>query len=650
VRIELISLLLFSSALAHAGPSVIHLQVTDAAGDEVWARGECAHLHNAITLARGEAQPTECGLIKPRDPSRYRLLIRADRRSDGAISLSVKNQAPGRDETGFDEVAWTLDAGPDQGLLVQRRLEKFFEFERRERLAREFLLAQGAVESRKVYVGLDGEYHSRATERKLTFEEAYTAFRDEKPRQKHYLRAGIELFAVLGAGSLWYWSNQDFNSVDWELGFDWPSWRRKLLFENSGASFDTNPYDVNAIAHPFAGAAYYLFARGNRLGTLESLLFATAASTLWEYFAEFKEKVSINDLIVTPVAGMAIGEALTQLGAFFERGEDNWVNRTLGAIFQTPRRFHQWADRNRPRRTDELDRFGFSRELWHEFSFSTGVAVTSAGGQTRADLQLGIETLLVNVPTYNRPGQVSRLLADGNFSQMIIRTTAGDQGMLDFLFFAKVALAGYYRQSVEREETGTLRGYSFFIGPAMAFEYAMHARDDGERLDRLCVVNVIGPTMDLNVYAGGVRIHAVVDVFGDFAMVRSYALDRYTGAGGTLDGAKSILAEQRYYYALGITTSSRLAVEYERLEFGGDIKLDFLDSVEGLDRGETTLTNDLGTTDSRVAYSLWAAYTLPGDRVKLRVALEKYARAGTIADVVTERDETRVLGQMLVLF
>jgi Domain of unknown function (DUF3943) len=66
---------------------------------------------------------------------------------------------------------------------------------------------------------------------------------------------------------------------------------------------------------------YYLVARTNTLSIPASLLFAIAGSTLWELVGEFKEKVSINDMIVIPFAGMAIGEVFVQLGGFLTEGQ-----------------------------------------------------------------------------------------------------------------------------------------------------------------------------------------------------------------------------------------------------------------------------------------------------------------------------------------
>ena len=70
-----------------------------------------------------------------------------------------------------------------------------------------------------------------------------------------------------------------------------------------------NPF-FNYVLHPYGGAAYYMGARSQGFNLYYSMLYAAGISTLfWEYGIEaFMEIPSIQDLIVTPVAGTIIGE------------------------------------------------------------------------------------------------------------------------------------------------------------------------------------------------------------------------------------------------------------------------------------------------------------------------------------------------------
>lgn len=75
--------------------------------------------------------------------------------------------------------------------------------------------------------------------------------------------------------------------------------------------WDKDDLFLNYIAHPYVGALYYMGARSAGVNATGSFLYSFALSTFfWEYGIEaFAERPSIQDLIVTPVAGAAVGEA-----------------------------------------------------------------------------------------------------------------------------------------------------------------------------------------------------------------------------------------------------------------------------------------------------------------------------------------------------
>jgi hypothetical protein len=72
--------------------------------------------------------------------------------------------------------------------------------------------------------------------------------------------------------------------------------------------WDADPWVVNYVGHPYVGAAYYIRARERGFGRATSFLYAALLSTAFEYGVEsLFEPPSYQDLIVTPVAGAAIG-------------------------------------------------------------------------------------------------------------------------------------------------------------------------------------------------------------------------------------------------------------------------------------------------------------------------------------------------------
>ena len=129
-----------------------------------------------------------------------------------------------------------------------------------------------------------------------------------------------------------------------------------------GWQLDVNGLNTNFVGHPFGGSMYYTMARSNGLNVAESTAFAIGGSLLWELFGEVREYVSINDMIVTPLAGLAIAEPIFQLGAFFDRSSPRLHNRILGAVFAPIKSLNDWLDGRVLARTLTPDESGFDRE------------------------------------------------------------------------------------------------------------------------------------------------------------------------------------------------------------------------------------------------------------------------------------------------
>jgi hypothetical protein len=85
-------------------------------------------------------------------------------------------------------------------------------------------------------------------------------------------------------------------------GFD--NWVRNV----GSPVFDEDPWEMNYIAHSYWGATYYIRARERGFGEVSSFVYSALASAAYEFGVEaYFEKPSIQDLIVTPVAGALLG-------------------------------------------------------------------------------------------------------------------------------------------------------------------------------------------------------------------------------------------------------------------------------------------------------------------------------------------------------
>lgn len=102
--------------------------------------------------------------------------------------------------------------------------------------------------------------------------------------------------------------------------------------------WDKDDVFLNYVTHPYAGAIYYMGARSAGVSAMGSFLYSTVLSTFfWEYGIEaFAERPSIQDLIVTPIAGSLIGELFyTSKRSILENNGELWGSPVLGktAIF-----------------------------------------------------------------------------------------------------------------------------------------------------------------------------------------------------------------------------------------------------------------------------------------------------------------------------
>lgn len=74
-----------------------------------------------------------------------------------------------------------------------------------------------------------------------------------------------------------------------------------------GFIWDNDQMGTNMFLHPYHGSLYYNAGRSNGYNYWQSGLYAFAGSFMWEMFMEC-EYPSTNDIIATPIGGMALGE------------------------------------------------------------------------------------------------------------------------------------------------------------------------------------------------------------------------------------------------------------------------------------------------------------------------------------------------------
>ena len=342
------------------------------------------------------------------------------------------------------------------------------------------------------------------------------------------------------------------------------------MFSDRYFVFDHDRFNTNAIGHPLAGTIYYQIARGNGLGVGASFLTTVAASTLWKYFGEPNQKLSINDLIVTPAAGWVIGEATYRLGRLFADGEPNLVNCVGAALFSPVAALNDAPVCHGRRRGDAFDERGFSRRIWHRLYFELGAAPhllrrrsrrrprrdQSSGWPLGSPATRSIDSRARGNSTA-RPGQWTDLGArwfiDG-------RSISGA-----FVHADSLVLGRYWRAYGDViGPSGEPDGHGLLLGMGSSFDY--DARSLPSVWDRTLAVGLLGPMVELAARRGRLALRATVAASYGFAQVTSLA---YAVAAPAFANViiKTELKNLGYYYAQGLLTFAELEAEL------GDVRL-----------------------------------------------------------------------------
>ena len=463
--------------------------------------------------------------------------------------------------------------------------------------------------------------------------------RADEPRpyaEPHYVRAVVEEGAVLLVGGIQY-ATSTSNSQDWDLQYDWPSLRAKLTGE--AVRFDTNHFDTNMMTHPFGGTFYYIAARGNHLSFAESFLYAVAASTLWEYLGEYRELVSVNDLVVTPISGAAFGETLTQLGTFFGRSRATPVNEIFATILAPSTRFNDAIDGVAIPHDHEIDDVGLTREIGHRFDLRAGLGSVEARSGRALDARVAFRTEIIGVSGYDDVGTKSVFVADTMVSRLAGETAIAGTGLRDVQVDADVAPFGYYAHSLAGYDE-RLVGHRFFVGPTLGFGYGLHSyfrAPANEPDDRVAGVHAGGMTAEYQ-RVGRLHVRTALDLRPEFATVESLALPGYQARAGDPRSLPTVTRNEGYYFAAGAALLPSAELGFDAWTVGAQARLESYWGIRGLDRHQEAIEREVDLRDIR---SLFRAYVglAPITHLTLQLGLGQRTRESRAGAAVTQLTE-----------
>ncbi|MEK7705108.1 MAG: DUF3943 domain-containing protein [Myxococcota bacterium] len=461
--------------------------------------------------------------------------------------------------------------------------------------------------------------------------------------------AALETGGILALEVLWYEWQIELNKKDFDFARTWAGQRHRYerLY---GLRFDNNTFGINMGHAYYNGSFYYDVARVLGGSFLESWLFTLAVSTLWEMTIEHREVLSLNDTLVTPVGGAAIGEAFYQLGLLFARGSPTVLNRVLTTLLSPAQTVNDLAGLTHVTRTSDVDRFGLPSDVRHELVLGVGYASSTRGSSQHdatSEMELRLDTELWNVSEYGHAGSVSRSLPAGALSRVSVLYALQRDELHDLRVFTEASVWGHYWQALG-EGDDALRGYALFAGVATAFDMSIARLPDVT--DFLGTMHVVGPSVAATWLAGSLRVDARLAGYVDFAMVRSMAIDELE-ATEVVGNTKSVLADERYTYALGVTGLARLGARWRRVGVEVSWEQNGYDSVEGRDRYQQGSTSPTGYVHQGVVEDfnvreerrMWAG-TLSlqlAHNVAVRASAEDWMRRGSAKDVVALRRDRR---------
>lgn len=432
----------------------------------------------------------------------------------------------------------------------------------------------------------------------------------EVPDAHHLRTLGGIAFGLTGM-AIGYWTLQATQQADW----DYPSLGGR--FDGSAWRFDNNQLIINYWLHPLAGAEMYAIARANHHDPLTAAAYSTLGTFLWEFGFEYRELVSVNDMLATSFPGIPVGEFMHKLGVYLDSAENPSTGLEVARWALTPgHRFDRFVDDAPPPYFAARDRYGLRADIWHDFRVQGAAAFgrTSDDATERPSAKSGFEGRLVSLPGYRRPGSVSRFFHSLDFAALTLAAEASAEGP-GLEMAAETLVAGWYGQNLDSTRSRksgasgerTLSGTSAALGVVLAYSYLESYASGFPEL--FGAFHMPGAKLEGRAESWLGEASLGLRVTPDFVGVGAYGYEDWQALHpGEL--GKHILRNQGYFYGFGGSGLLRAAATLGPLELDGDVFFGSYRSSEGLNRWQERITLDVPATSDFLRYRGSAAIRL----------------------------------------
>lgn len=475
---------------------------------------------------------------------------------------------------------------------------------------------------------------------RVPFSSTYDAWFGRSRYSPNCLGALTENLVIAGLENFVYWFDAASSGVDWQ----YPDLASKLS-SREVFRFDDNLPRTNFLLHPAAGGAHYLFTRVNGFGVPASFGVAAAFSALYELVFEWREVVSINDLVVTPVGGLAFGEFLNQLTGYLNsapaavrvsvRRDAGTVVRGLAAgTLGFPRAVRSNTSEPRALAKDSL---GLSSAYRHDFQALGGVGWVETGADRAERLALfDARAALWAMPGMLRPGRFGTWFWDGNFTRMRLRLGSSDSSRHVDLSFES-DLFGYYGQDIGLQSSGVAGG-AYTFGATTALRYV--DRLWLGRRDIHAALAPLRPSARLWFKRNSSSVEFSGGLGPEFSEIRSLAYETWSAVFGA-EGTKSSLRRHGYYHALGLSGHAGVELASGGAALGGAVRYSRYESIDGLERMQEEVTRDVHGTDGVLELSAYLAVQPPQSIAFARLEADWIRRTSEMDPVRVTRSDQR---------